>query len=188
MTYDKKDIEAGKILIAQPYMQDGHFKRSVIGLTEHNDEGTLGFILNKQVNIQLPELIPDVSSEEKFKIYFGGPVATDTIHYLHNVGELLEESVKIHPGIYWGGNFEKLIFLINSGLIQKDNIRFYIGYSGWSAGQLFDEMHTGTWIISNWFANYIFQTKPDNLWEQALKHKGNTYEVISQIPTDQNEN
>ncbi len=176
-----QEVSAGNILIAQPFMEEGNFKRSVIGLTEHGEEGTVGFILNKPINLKLPEMVQGVKSDEDFSVYFGGPVATDTIHYIHNVGDLLEESIKIKNGIYWGGNFDKLIFLIESGLILKNNIRFYVGYSGWSEGQLDGELNSGSWIVSDWYANYTFQSKPKQLWEQVLAHKGDTYSVISRI-------
>jgi len=184
----KEKVAAGNILIAQPYMDEGNFRRSVIGLTEHGDEGTVGFILNKPLNINLLELVPDLDTEEDYKVYFGGPVAKDTIHYIHNVGELLEESIPIKRGLYWGGNFEKLTFLIQSGLILSKNIRFYVGYSGWSEGQLAQELDSGSWIVSDWYANYTFQSKPNKLWEESLNHKGNTYSVISQISTKTNNN
>ncbi len=184
----KEKIESGNILIAQPFMEDSNFKRSVIGLTEHGEEGTVGFILNKPLNVKFSEIMPDLETEEQYRVYFGGPVAKDTIHYLHNVGDLLEESIPIKQGIYWGGNFEKLTFLIQSGLILAKNIRFYVGYAGWSEGQLDEELKGGTWIVSDWFANYTFQSQPKDLWQESLNHKGDTYSVISQISTKHNDN
>ena len=136
----------GKILIAQPFMDDNNFKRSVVGITEHREDGTVGFILNKPVKLELSELVAQIKTDEKFKLYYGGPVATDTIHYIHDKGDLLDDSVEVAKGIFWGGSFEKLIFLIESGLIHRHHIRFYIGYSGWSEGQLQDEMDAGSWI------------------------------------------
>jgi putative transcriptional regulator len=115
-------------------------------------------------------------------LFYGGPVATDTIHYIHNVGDLLEESVEVMSGLYWGGNFEKLKFLITSELITTKNIRFFVGYSGWSAGQLDEELKTGSWITSEMHPNYAFKSKPKGLWKQAMKNIGNTYTVIAQMP------
>lgn len=183
-----KTVKPGDILIAQPFMEDENFRRSVIGITEHGEEGTVGFILNKPIKIQLTELIQTLNTDDNYKVYFGGPVATDTIHYIHNVGDLLEESIKIKKGIYWGGNFEKLLFLIESKLIKTSNIKFYIGYSGWSKGQLQGELHTKSWIVSDWYANYTFQTKSQKLWQQALDHKGEKYSVIANIPNSPNNN
>ena len=90
--------------------------------------------------------------------------------------------------MYWGGNFKKLLFLIESGLIKNKNIRFYIGYSGWSEGQLQQELNTGTWVISDWYSNYTFQSESKQLWSQALGHKGDNYSVIAKIPSPPNNN
>ncbi|MBT8191054.1 MAG: YqgE/AlgH family protein [Bacteroidia bacterium] len=179
----KKNLSSGKILIAEPFMMDPNFKRSVICLCEHsNAEGSLGFILNKPINIKLNDLIKDIPTEEEFKVYYGGPVATNTIHYLHNVGDILEESVPIKPGLFWGGDYEKLKFFIETGLVKPNNIRFYIGYSGWSPGQLEDEMQYGSWVPGELFPNYVFKTKSSRLWTQSMENKGNTYAVIAQMP------
>jgi len=175
-------IESGQVLIAEPFMGDSNFKRCVICLCEHSEEGSMGFILNRPLNLSLTDLIADMPGEEKFKVYYGGPVATDTIHYIHNLGELLDNSVKIKSGVYWGGDYEKLKFLIDKGLVNKNNIRFYIGYSGWSSGQLMEEMETGTWVPSELHANYVFKTRPYQLWKQVMDHKGNTFSVIAQMP------
>jgi len=182
MTKSRK-IQAGDILIAEPFMLDSNFKRSVICITDHSSsEGTVGFILNKRMNVGLKELITGIESDDKFNIYFGGPVATDTIHYIHNVGELLDESIKVARGIYWGGNFEKLKFLINQELIKPKNIRFYLGYSGWTGGQLQEELETGSWVISQVDPNYIFKSVSSLLWKQTMTNKGDRYSVIAQMP------
>jgi len=184
---DDKLASAGKILIAEPFMLDENFKKSVILICEHNKEGSLGFILNKPVNMFITDLIDDFP-EFKCSVYFGGPVATDTIHYIHNVGELLENSVKIEAGVYWGGDFDKLKFLVENELILPKNIKFFVGYSGWSEGQLATEIDTGSWVISHMDANYAFKTKAYKLWTQVLENKGDNFSVIAQINDDNNLN
>jgi putative transcriptional regulator len=164
-------------------MIDPNFKRSTVLVCEHNSEGSIGFILNKPLQMQVDELIddfPEFSSE----VFFGGPVQTDTIHYIHNVGELLDESMEIARGLYWGGDFEKLKFLISSDLIKPANIRFFVGYSGWSEGQLEDEMTYGSWVVTDMDPNYLFKSQPGQLWSQAMYNKGNAYTVIAQVPED----
>jgi len=179
----KSNISSGQVLVADPFLTESNFRRAVICLCDHsNDEGSIGFILNKPINIKLEDLISDVEVEEEFKVYYRGPVATDTIHYLHNIGDLLEESVKVSQGLYWGGNYEKLKFLIGSGLVKSNNIRFYVGYSGWSPGQLNEELQYGSWMTSEVHANYVFKSKASKLWKQVLDNKGNTFSVIAQMP------
>ena len=168
-------------------MVDMNFKRSAVLLCEHNEEGSLGFILNKRLEMRVDELIADFP-EFDAEVFFGGPVQTDTIHYVHNVGELLEESMMVAEGVFWGGNFEKLKFLITSQLIKPENIRFFVGYSGWSEGQLLDELTYGSWVVAEMDTNYLFKSKPEDLWQQIMGNKGDTYSVIAQMPDDANWN
>lgn len=175
------DIKSGRVLLAEPFMQDMNFKRSAVLLCEHNEEGSLGFILNKRLEMRVDELIADFPEFEA-EVYFGGPVQTDTIHYVHNVGDLLEESTKVGEGVYWGGDFEKLKFLITSQLIKPGNIRFFVGYSGWSEGQLQDELTIGSWVVADMDSNYLFKSKPEELWQQIMENKGDAYSVIAQMP------
>ena len=181
-------VQIGQLLIAEPFMLDPNFRRAVVLLCEHSgDDGTIGFILNKPLKMKLNEIIEEFPEFEA-EIYFGGPVATDTIHYLHNVGDLLDESVEIVKGVHWGGNFEKLKFLIESQLILPKNIKFFVGYSGWSTGQLTDELDYGSWVLGDMHPNYAFKSRSQLLWRQVLKNKGDSYSVISQIPDSLNLN
>ncbi len=180
----KEEISAGKLLLAEPFMQDVTFQRAVVLLCEHNDLGSMGFILNKELDVKIASLIsgfPDFSA----KVYYGGPVQTNTIHYIHDKGDILDDSILIMDGVYWGGDFEKLKFLIASELIKPQNIRFFVGYSGWSEGQLLEEISYGSWIVTDMDTNYVLGRNSyhsDHLWEWILKGMGNVYSVISQLP------
>ncbi len=177
----RHDVKTGNVLLAEPFMLDPNFKRSGGILCEHGDEGTIGFIMNKPIKMNVDDLIEDFP-EFTSEVLFGGPVQTDTIHYVHNVGDLLEDSVRVTQTLYWGGDFEKLKFLISSNLIKPHNIRFFIGYSGWSEGQLYDELNLGSWVVTDMDPNYLFKTDPDAMWQQAMENKGSTFGVIAQIP------
>ncbi len=179
----KIKVSKGKVLLAEPFMMGATFGRGVILLCEHNKDGSLGFVLNKQLDITINELIPDFPEFEA-PVFAGGPVETDTLHYLHNVGDLLEGSLPVGQGIYWGGDFEKLKFLIDSKLIKPHNIRFFMGYSGWSPGQLLGELETGSWVVANMHPNYLFKSKPDFLWKQVMHNKGNVFSVIATMPEE----
>ncbi len=181
------NVKKGKVLLAEPFSLDSNFKRSAVILTEHDEEGSVGFIINKPLEIKIEELLSSFPEFEA-RVYFGGPVATDSIHYLHNVGDLLDDSIKVRRGIYWGGDFEKLKFLINTQLILPRNIRFYVGYSGWSSGQLHEELDFGSWVIADMHANYLFKSKPTRLWETIMTNKGNVYSVIAKVPEAPNWN
>ena len=169
-------IKKGKLLVAEPYLMDPNFKRSVVLLTGHSHkDGTIGFILNKPLKIEVESLLSEFP-EFDAEVYYGGPVATETIHFIHRMGNILDESQSI------GGNYEKLKFLITSQLIKPRDIRFYIGYSGWDEGQLQDEMELRNWFVADFDPNYIFRSKPKSLWKEVLQNKGDRYSVIAQMP------
>lgn len=178
----KYDVHTGTLLLAEPFMADSHFRRSVVLLVDHSEsEGSVGFIINKPLAVRMNELVEDFP-EIDAHVHYGGPVSTNTIHYLHNVGPLLDGSTEIGPGLYWGGEFEKLKFLVEQGLIQGGHVRFFVGYSGWSPGQLEEELDTGSWITGDMHPNYLFKSKANKLWNQAMHNKGDVYGVIAQVP------
>lgn len=176
-----KKLKNGSILLAEPFMLDPNFKRTAVLLCEHSEEGSFGFILNKKMELSLNELITDFPEFET-SVYFGGPVQTDTIHFIHNVGDLLDESRKVADGVWWGGSFETLKVLIKTELIKPENIRFFVGYSGWSDGQLEEEMEIGSWVTADMHPNYVFKSRPDSLWSQIMSNKGDLFTVIASMP------
>jgi putative transcriptional regulator len=171
------------MLLAEPFMMDPHFKRAAVLLCEHTEDGSLGFILNKPINMKVDRLVNDFP-EFNARVYYGGPVATDTLHYVHDKGDILDDSIEISPGIFWGGHFDKLKFLVASKLILEDNIRFFVGYSGWSAGQLNEEMQYGSWVMADVHPNYVFQSATKTLWKQIMEDQGDALSVIAQMPDD----
>jgi putative transcriptional regulator len=179
----KSLVKSGQVLLAEPFMLDPYFHRAVVLLCEHHDQGSIGFILNKTIDMKVNDLIPDFPQFDA-EVFYGGPVQTDTLHYVHNVGDLLDESVQVADGVWWGGDFDKLKFLISSELIAPANIRFFVGYSGWSGGQLGDELETGSWVMADMDANYVFKTKYAQLWSQVMYNKGDLYEILSDMPEE----
>jgi putative transcriptional regulator len=174
-------LQQGKVLIAEPFMQDSYFKKSVVALCDYSKkEGSVGFILNRPTNLKMEEVMQDFPEFDSI-IYYGGPVANDTIHYIHRLGDLVEGSKEIMPGLFWGGDFKKLKFLINTGVIKPYDIRFYIGYSGWSAGQLEDEMDINSWVIDDMDINYPFMDNHLEMWNVCLHNKGNNYSVMADM-------
>lgn len=174
--------EKGKLLIAEPFMPDENFKRTVILLCAHNKkEGSFGFVINKEISHKLKDAIPELEALDA-KLYYGGPVEPNTLHYVHSYGDLLPNSVKLGEDLYWGGDFDVLYSLINTKQIDSNKIKFFIGYSGWDSGQLEDEMSTNSWIVANCLPEYIFMDQPDTVWRKVLSDMGGEYKVMSNYP------
>ena len=179
---DKKlEIKKGDFLVSQPFMVDGNFKRTVVFVTEYNKEGAVGFIINRQMQYLIHDLISDFP-EFDGSVYFGGPVSTNTIHYIHTVGDKLDDSIEVVKGVYWGGDFQKLRVLIDNKLIDPFDIRFFVGYSGWAPGQLEEELKQGSWIIAPSDPNYIFNMPDKDIWKKVLENKGDVFKIIAEIP------
>jgi putative transcriptional regulator len=177
-------VVKGTLLLAEPFMADPYFKRAVVLMCEHHPQGSLGFILNKPTDLSINDVMLEFP-EFDAPIHYGGPVQTDRLHFIHNLGELLNDSLKITDGVYWGGDFQELQFLVQSDMVTPDNIRFFVGHAGWSAGQLVEELEEGSWITAEMHANYAFKTQPDKLWQQVMTHKGNTFSILATLPEDQ---
>jgi putative transcriptional regulator len=175
-------LKKGQLLIAEPsIIGDLSFNRSVILLADHNQEGSVGFIINKPLKYTINDLVPDV--EANFKIYNGGPVEQDNLYFIHNIPELITNSVEISSGIFWGGDFELTKNLINNGEIKKDNIRFFLGYTGWEAQQLENEMKSNSWILTeNLYENKIIGKSTTDFWKEKILELGGEYIIWSNAP------
>lgn len=175
-------LKKGQLLIAEPsIIGDISFNRSVILLADHNDEGSVGFIINKPLKYTINDLVPDV--EANFKIHNGGPVEQDNLYFIHNIPELITNSVEISSGIFWGGDFELTKKLINDGQVKKDNIRFFLGYTGWEAKQLEREMESNSWILcENLYENRIIGKSTTDFWKEKILELGGDYIIWSNAP------
>ncbi len=171
----------GLVLISEPFLSDSYFKRSVVFLTELSDEGSVGFVLNKPVDLKLQEVINDFPPFEAV-ISIGGPVNTNTVHYLHTLGDKIPDSVHVKDNIYWGGSFDVVKELIDSGDLSSNDIRFFLGYSGWSPNQLEDELSENAWLIAELSNDLIMNGVEANIWVDILKKMKNKYKVWANFP------
>lgn len=179
----EKSIKKGEFLIAEPFLNDPNFERSVILLCEHTENGSLGFVINQETNLFLGDVLEENVYPE-IPLYLGGPVEKNTLHFLHRRPDLIPESLEVHKGIYWGGNFEKAKTELNAFHLNSEDIRFFVGYSGWSAGQLEEEMNQKTWIPTPSDPEFLFDTPPKNFWREVLKRMGGEYRAIAHYPID----
>lgn len=183
---NKNSLEVKSLLIAEPFMQDPNFTRSVVLVCEHNEAGTLGLILNQSSNLFLKDVMDmEGIDSTSFPLYIGGPVGTDSLQFIHKCFDRLHSGLDLGEGIYWGGNFEALKLLIEKGDIKNDEIKFFLGYSGWSQKQLQDELKENAWIISNGFnPEIVFDHAEENLWKEVIINLGPKYAHIAQFPVN----
>lgn len=172
----------GHLLIAEPsILGDSSFNRSVVLLADYNDEGSVGFILNKPLDYTLNDLIPEI--EKDFKIYNGGPVEQDNLYFIHTIPNLIPDSVEISNGIYWAGDFNTVISLIEDNKIHKDDIRFFLGYSGWDANQLDIELKSNSWVLAeNIYKKEVIQKSDEAFWKKKMLELGDDYSIWSNAP------
>jgi putative transcriptional regulator len=178
---EDKIPEKGKILISEPFLPDTFFNRTIVYLADHNTEGSVGFILNKKLEIKVCDAISGFEKWEEY-LCMGGPVAPDTLHYLHNLGETIPKSVLVSENIFWGGDIDIIRKLIHDGKISESQIRFFLGYSGWSAGQLERELKENSWVIAKVNPNIILDSQTGNSWKKVLRGLNNKYRMWADFP------
>jgi putative transcriptional regulator len=178
-------IEAtpGLLLISDPFLKDPNFIRTVVLLCEHQEEGSFGFVLNKLYHQNLGELITDLEGYN-IPVYYGGPVQVDTVHFLHQCPDLIHDGNEISDGIYWGGDFDEVVTLLKEKRLRANDIRFFIGYSGWGQGQLEDELKTKSWITRAGNSKLVFHKNAEQVWKDALKDLGGEYTQMINYPID----
>ena len=173
----------GTLLIANPFLKDPNFSRTVIFLCENTVQGTFGFVLNKQFSTNLDLLFPDLGMPS-FPVFSGGPVQPDSLHFLHQYPDLISGGEEVFDGVYWGGNFESLQIHLKNNTIATDKIRFFVGYSGWTEGQLDMEMKEDSWITVKATRKLIFETSVADTWKESLNFLGGDYKLMANYPID----
>lgn len=174
--------QQGRVLISEPGLADGNFKRSVILIVEHNASGTIGFVLNRTLDFDLKELLPDFPSFNA-PISIGGPVSPNSIQFIHSLGDIIPDTIKIGDGLYWGGNFDAIKSLIVKGKVTPRNVKFFVGYSGWGVDQLAKEIEEESWVVSELDLVQIMAVQ-DDLWKKAVTQLGSKFKPWTIYPTN----
>jgi putative transcriptional regulator len=172
----------GRILLSEPFLNDSYFKQSVILLAEYNDKGSMGFILNKPVGYTIHELVSDFPEFEA-PVYFGGPVESNSLFFIHTAPDLIGFSFEIENGIFYGGHYEQVRQNAALGLLKPEQIRFFAGYSGWETGQLEFEMEEDSWLVFD-RPGSLLQMKPETLWGEMLKQSHSEMAIWANFPED----
>ena len=171
----------GKILISEPFLRDATFGRSVVLLIDHTEEGSMGLIINKQLPIFVNDIIKEFKYIENIPLYKGGPIATDTLFYLHTLADI-PGAIPISKGLYLNGDFDEIKkYILQENKVDR-YIRFFLGYSGWESEQLSTELKENTWLDSKEENAYLMNGDTKDMWKQALEKLGSKYETWSRFP------
>lgn len=172
----------GKILISEPFLRDATFGRSVVLLVDYTSEGSMGLIMNKQLPFTLNQVIKELGEiEEEILVYKGGPLSPDTLFFIHTMPHI-PGTLPISKGLYLNGDFNAIKKYIIEGNPVKNNIRFFLGYSGWDEEQLDHEIKENTWLIGKGETPDLLSGKIDSMWKSALGKLGSKYETWSRFP------
>lgn len=185
---NKRKARKGRVLIADPFSDDEYFGRSVVYLCEHNEEGSFGFVLTNYIDLNLEEVAKNFPKLET-KVSIGGPVKTENIYFIHTIGAAIPDSQLVSDGIYLGGDYDTLLKMIDEKKVTSKEVRFFLGYSGWTKDQLDSEIKEHAWIVGSVLNNgEIMDVTVDDLWTHYMRRQGKKYDILSKFPKDINAN
>lgn len=179
------ELAGGVQLVGAPSLSDAFFHRSVVQLVTHRSDGTMGFVVNRSFGARLSDVMPDYPNADTFPVYCGGPVGLDSLFILHRFpSSVVPEADPVGSGLWLGGNGEALRELIESGAATPAEMRFIVGYSGWSDGQLEEEIAQGAWAVlpEPLPPLQLFRSLPSRLWGEAVERLGKAYAVWRAVP------
>ncbi len=178
------ELSKGSFLIATPDIDAGIYFRSVILICEHTPSGSFGLIVNKPVEIDLPEDLINLKNQANANVgtRAGGPIQPNQMMLLHSSEALAEQALKVCDGVYLGGDMQFLQEAIKDP--SGPQLRLCFGYTGWDAGQLEREFLSGNWFLAPGSAQHVFETRPEKLWQTILREMGGKFATLSMIPED----
>lgn len=173
----------GRLLVSEPYLPDPYFRRTVVLLCAHDQEGSFGFVLNRYIDMDIADIMenmPPIST----RVSIGGPVQSGNLYYLHTFGTRVEGSVEVVDGVHMGGDFEQLRSLLATDPRLAKHVRFFVGYSGWGQDQLDKELNERAWLISNATKRHVMNTRMKDLWGDTLRNMGKEFAPLANFPED----
>lgn len=180
--HSKLNPQKGRIILSEPFLPGNYFSRSTVLLVDYSPGGAVGFILNKPFEARINELV-SIFPDYIPNVFVGGPVSNDNLFYIHTLGELVRGSIRVKDDLYWGGDFEELKSAINSGRAKPDQVKFFVGYSGWSAGQLDNEIADNSWLVTEADIKQIMKSNQD-FWLESVNNAGGHYKTWRNFPED----
>lgn len=191
MSHDPLDLDPenrlqparGRLLVSEPYLPDPYFRRTVVLLCEHNEEGTFGFVLNRNMDMAVNDLMenmPPIGSQ----VGIGGPVQSGSLYYLHTLGKRIEGSLEIVDGVFTGGDYDQLCGVLKADARLTRHVRFFVGYSGWGKDQLEKELREKSWLIAQGDKKRIMDIRTADLWGATLRGMGRSFAALANFPDD----
>lgn len=181
-------VTAGSLLIAEPFLTETWFERSVITVIDHSyDEGTSGVVLNAPIESTLDEVLDGVDPDTHIHVFCGGPLSQDRLFFVHTLGDaIIPDAREYSPGLWIGGDFNAAIGYINAGYPVEGFMRFFVGYSGWTGGQVEKEIEMDTWAVQPHAASMgnILTGYGDTYWHSAVRSLGSRYRSWQLLPHD----
>lgn len=178
--------QKGDLLIAEPLLNEPYFKRSVVLLLDNDENnGHLGLTLNKITPVTLQDLFPDWQAGKNIPVYSGGPVEADRLFMLHSLGDRFKGSLEVAPGIFVGADLDDVIDYINNDNYSEGEIRFFLGYSGWTKDQLTNEILKNTWALNtNVTPHDMLTGSEDSYWRREVEKLGEKYRSWLVVPAN----
>ncbi|NVO18212.1 MAG: YqgE/AlgH family protein [Bacteroidetes bacterium] len=175
--------ESGRILVSEPSLTDRFFAHSVVLIAEHDTEGSFGLIINKPSNIRLSQITDEFPGFDPY-LFLGGPVKVENLYFIHTKGDIIEGSLKIMDGLFWGGNVKQIKQLIRSNQLSEKDIRFFIGYAGWQPSQLARELSENSWLVLKTSVDEVLKVNTESAWRKILISMGEEYAPWVNYPED----
>lgn len=173
----------GRLLISEPYLPDPYFRRTVVLLCDHDQEGSFGFVLNRLTDMAVNELLENLPPLGA-PVGIGGPVQSSSLFYLHTLGPRLEGSQEVVDGVCIGGDFEQLRNLLEADPRLTKHVRFFVGYSGWGKDQLDKELSERSWLVAAATKQRVMDVANADLWADSLRDMGRSFAPLANFPDD----
>lgn len=173
----------GRLLVSEPFLPDPYFRRTVVLLCEHNEEGSFGFVLNRPMEMSVNDLMENMPAIHSM-VHIGGPVQSGNLFYLHTLGPHLQGSVEVVDGVFMGGDHDRLVAILAADPSLAKHVRFFVGYSGWSEGQLDRELNDRSWLVAHADRKRIMAVDARSLWAETLRSMGPEFAPLANFPED----
>ena len=177
---------AGTFLASAPDLMDPNFMHRVVLMCQHSPEGAYGLVVNCPAEVKVSMLMPDhpVLGSCDFPVHSGGPVGLDTLQFVHRVPDRIEGGLEISDGLYLGGELEQMAMCLAAEDEAAATIRLFLGYSGWSAGQLEQELSDGSWLPAPLSVDAVFMNDTHATWREVVRSIGPASEGLENLPPD----